>query len=44
MHQAGIPEGALILVPGDGAVGAMLTAHEGVGGVMFTGSTEVAKS
>ncbi len=43
MHQAGIPEGALILVPGDGAVGAMLTAHEGVGGVMFTGSTEVAK-
>ncbi|MGD1037423.1 MAG: trifunctional transcriptional regulator/proline dehydrogenase/L-glutamate gamma-semialdehyde dehydrogenase [Roseiarcus sp.] len=43
MHEAGIPEDALILVPGDGVVGAMLTAHENVGGVMFTGSTEVAK-
>ncbi len=43
MHAAGVPEDALILVPGDGAVGAMLTAHAGVGGVMFTGSTEVAK-
>ena len=43
LHEAGVPEDALILPPGDGAVGAMLTAHEGVGGVMFTGSTEVAK-
>jgi RHH-type proline utilization regulon transcriptional repressor/proline dehydrogenase/delta 1-pyrroline-5-carboxylate dehydrogenase len=43
MHEAGVPEDALILVPGDGAVGAALTAHDGVGGVMFTGSTEVAK-
>ncbi len=43
LHEAGVPEDALILTPGDGAVGAMLTAHEGVGGVMFTGSTEVAK-
>jgi len=43
MHEAGIPEDALILTPGDGAIGAMLTAHRSVGGVMFTGSTEVAK-
>ena len=43
LHQAGVPEDALVLVTGDGAVGAMLTAHESVGGVMFTGSTEVAK-
>ncbi len=43
MHEAGVPEDALILTPGDGAVGAMLAAHEGVGGVMFTGSTEVGK-
>ncbi len=43
MHAAGIPEDALILIPGDGAVGAVMTAHENVGGVMFTGSTEVAK-
>ena len=43
MHEAGVPEDALILVAGDGAVGAMLTAHADVGGAMFTGSTEVAK-
>ena len=43
MHEAGVPEDALILVAGDGAVGAALTAHADVGGVMFTGSTEVAK-
>jgi len=43
MHEAGVPEDALILVAGDGGIGAMLTAHEGVGGVMFTGSTEVAR-
>jgi len=43
MHEAGVPEDALVLVAGDGAVGAALTAHPDVGGVMFTGSTEVAK-
>jgi RHH-type proline utilization regulon transcriptional repressor/proline dehydrogenase/delta 1-pyrroline-5-carboxylate dehydrogenase len=43
LHEAGVPEDALILVPGDGAVGAALTAHTNVGGVVFTGSTEVAK-
>ena len=43
MHEAGAPADALTLLVGDGAVGAMLTAHAGVGGVMFTGSTEVAR-
>jgi RHH-type proline utilization regulon transcriptional repressor/proline dehydrogenase/delta 1-pyrroline-5-carboxylate dehydrogenase len=43
LHEAGAPEDALILVPGDGAIGAALTAHSNVGGAMFTGSTEVAK-
>ena len=43
LHKSGVPEDVLILAPGDGKVGAALTAHEGVGGVMFTGSTEVAK-
>ena len=38
-----MPEDALVLLAGDGTVGAALTAHAGVGGVMFTGSTEVAK-
>jgi RHH-type proline utilization regulon transcriptional repressor/proline dehydrogenase/delta 1-pyrroline-5-carboxylate dehydrogenase len=43
LHEAGMPADALILLVGDGAVGAMLTAHPCVGGVMFTGSTEVAR-
>ncbi len=41
LHEAGIPASALHLVPGDGAVGAMLVAHAEVAGVAFTGSTEV---
>jgi RHH-type proline utilization regulon transcriptional repressor/proline dehydrogenase/delta 1-pyrroline-5-carboxylate dehydrogenase len=42
LHEAGVPASALHLVPGDGAVGAMLTSHAHVAGVAFTGSTEVA--
>ncbi len=40
---AGVPPGALSLLPGDGVVGAALVAQEGVRGVVFTGSTEVAR-
>src|SRR5499427_9109652 len=36
-HQAGIAPTALHLVPGDGAVGALLTAHPGTAGVAFKG-------
>lgn len=43
-HHAGIPPGALHLVPGDGAVGALLVAHPHTAGVAFTGSTEVART
>jgi len=43
LHQAGVPASALHLVPGDGKVGAMLTADKRVAGVVFTGSTEVAR-
>ena len=43
LHKAGVPASALHLVPGDGAVGAMLTKHSQVAGVCFTGSTEVAR-
>jgi betaine-aldehyde dehydrogenase len=40
--QAGIPEGALNVVPGPGAtVGAALVEHPDVGKIGFTGSTEV---
>lgn len=41
-HAAGVPETALLYVPGDGAVGAALTSHPQVAGVAFTGSTETA--
>jgi RHH-type transcriptional regulator, proline utilization regulon repressor / proline dehydrogenase / delta 1-pyrroline-5-carboxylate dehydrogenase len=43
LHQAGIPESALHVVPGDGQVGAALVAHPRAAGVAFTGSTEVAR-
>jgi len=42
LHAAGVPASALHLVPGDGAIGAALVADPRVGGVAFTGSTEVA--
>jgi len=44
LHAAGIPVSALHLVPGDGSVGAKLVADPRVAGVVFTGSTEVARS
>ncbi len=42
LHKAGVPLAAAQLAPGDGKVGAALTAHAHVAGVAFTGSTEVA--
>jgi RHH-type proline utilization regulon transcriptional repressor/proline dehydrogenase/delta 1-pyrroline-5-carboxylate dehydrogenase len=44
LHEAGVPASALHLVPGDGRIGAALVAHPDVAGVVFTGSTEVARS
>ena len=44
LHQAGIPEDVLHLLPGDGAaVGGRLVADPRVAGVAFTGSTETAR-
>ena len=44
LREAGVPEGAVQLLPGQGeTVGAALIADERVRGVMFTGSTEVAR-
>jgi RHH-type proline utilization regulon transcriptional repressor/proline dehydrogenase/delta 1-pyrroline-5-carboxylate dehydrogenase len=42
-HQAGVPEDALILVPGGPEVGAAITADPRIMGVAFTGSTATAK-
>jgi RHH-type proline utilization regulon transcriptional repressor/proline dehydrogenase/delta 1-pyrroline-5-carboxylate dehydrogenase len=44
LQEAGVPTSALHLLPGDGRIGAALTAHAGIAGVVFTGSTEVARS
>ena len=43
LHEAGVPAEVLQLLPGDGAVGAALVGDPRVRGVMFTGSTEVAR-
>ena len=43
LREAGIPEGILQLVPGEGAVGAALVGASETAGVIFTGSTEVAR-
>ena len=45
LHDAGVPHAALQLLPGPGeSVGAALTADARVRGVVFTGSTEVARA
>jgi RHH-type proline utilization regulon transcriptional repressor/proline dehydrogenase/delta 1-pyrroline-5-carboxylate dehydrogenase len=44
LHRAGVPVSALHLVPGDGRIGAAVVAHRDIAGVVFTGSTEVARS
>ncbi|MDB5568001.1 MAG: bifunctional proline dehydrogenase/L-glutamate gamma-semialdehyde dehydrogenase [Tardiphaga sp.] len=44
LHGAGVPATALHLVPGDGSIGAALVQHPDIAGVVFTGSTEVARS
>ncbi|HUO53442.1 MAG TPA: L-glutamate gamma-semialdehyde dehydrogenase [Rhodoblastus sp.] len=42
--QSGLPEGALVCAPGDGAFGAALVADPRAAGVAFTGSVETAQS
>ena len=44
LHQAGVPRDALRLLPGDGKVGAALTADPRVAGVAFTGGTDTAQA
>ncbi|RFZ89620.1 trifunctional transcriptional regulator/proline dehydrogenase/L-glutamate gamma-semialdehyde dehydrogenase [Shinella sp. WSJ-2] len=43
LHEAGVPVGALQFTPGAGALGAALVGADKTAGVMFTGSTEVAR-
>ena len=41
LHEAGVPPGALALLPGYGETGAALVRHPGVHAVAFTGSSAV---
>jgi len=41
--EAGVPPGVFNVVQGDGRVGAMLAAHEGIAKVSFTGGVETGK-
>ncbi len=43
LYRAGVPKSVLHLVQGNGQMGAKLVAHPDVAGVVFTGSTEVAR-
>lgn len=43
VQQAGLPEGVFNLVTGDGKVGAMITAHDDIDKVAFTGSTDIGR-
>lgn len=42
-RQAGLPRGVVNIVTGDGAVGEMIVAHDGVDKIAFTGSTAVGR-
>lgn len=43
-RQIGLPKGVVNIVTGDGAVGEMITAHEGIDKIAFTGSTAVGRA
>jgi len=41
--EAGVPEGVINVVPGDGETGALLVDHPGIDKIAFTGSTAVGR-
>lgn len=41
--EAGVPAGAISIIPGDGEIGDQLVTHDGVDGVSFTGSSATGK-
>ncbi|MEM9551951.1 MAG: aldehyde dehydrogenase family protein, partial [Pseudomonadota bacterium] len=42
-REAGLPKGVVNIATGDGAVGEMIVAHDGIDKIAFTGSTEVGR-
>ena len=43
LHEAGVPEGVLAVIPGSDEAGKALVAHPGVPKIAFTGATETGK-
>lgn len=43
LQEAGVPDGVVSVLTGDGATGAALTAHPDIAKITFTGSTEVGR-
>ncbi|MDQ1129308.1 aldehyde dehydrogenase [Microbacterium sp. SORGH_AS_0888] len=43
LQEAGVPDGVVSVLTGDGRVGAALTGHPGIAKITFTGSTEVGR-
>lgn len=43
-QQAGLPDGVVNIVTGDGITGAALVNHSDINKIAFTGSTEVGKA
>ncbi len=43
-QEAGLPEGVVNIVTGDGAVGEMIVGHEDIDKIAFTGSTDVGRT
>ena len=43
VRQAGVPDGVINIITGDGSTGAALVEHPGIDKIAFTGSTEVGK-
>ena len=42
-REAGVPDGVLNIVTGDGAVGQLITEHDDIDKIAFTGSTDVGR-
>jgi aldehyde dehydrogenase (NAD+) len=42
-REAGLPDGVVNIVTGDGATGALIVEHQGIDKIAFTGSTEVGR-
>jgi acyl-CoA reductase-like NAD-dependent aldehyde dehydrogenase len=43
IEEAGFPQGALSVIPGDREIGEQIVTHPGVDGISFTGSSETGK-